>query len=184
MALNSSKKTVIKHRREAVAKLRLRGLTQREIVDKLTREGLVNPETGQSYSIGTINADVQTLETEWRKQASADTAALKGRTLAELHEVKRAAWEENQLTTVLRAIDQEVHLMGLDVRNLRIAAPPPEMASSVGQHPHPLDEQLRMAMNHASDEERSALSEKLESLLADVTILVAKPQITPDNTSA
>ncbi len=46
MALNSSKKAVIKHRREAVAKLRLRGLTQREIVDKLTSEGLVNPETG------------------------------------------------------------------------------------------------------------------------------------------
>lgn len=181
MTLNSSKQTSILHRREVVARLRLRGLTQREIAMKLILEGVVNSATGDPFSIGTVNGDVKALEKQWRQQAAADTAALKGQVLAELRETRRAAWEDNQFTIVLRSIDQEIHLLGLDVPAFRIPPASPETPPTIGgRHADPLGEEVRMAMDRATAEEREALTGKLESLLADVASLAAKPQTVSD----
>jgi hypothetical protein len=105
---------VIAERRRLVAAMRLRGADQRAIVGALAKGGHRNPETGKPWSLGTVNADCQALEAEWRAAALADTTEHQGRVWAELSEVKRAAWQEHDLQAVLRALKQECDLLGLN----------------------------------------------------------------------
>jgi hypothetical protein len=114
MGLNNAQLAVIDHRRRQVARMRLRGMTQREIVDGLIKLKIVNPDTKQPYSLGTINADLQALDREWLKQAQGETVEYKARTLAELREVKRQGWSDKDMGIVLRALKQETELLGLD----------------------------------------------------------------------
>ena len=92
MALNGSNGDRIRHRRQIVARLRLRGGTVTEIVEALAsvQVNITNPDTGRPYSRGTIANDLKVLRKQWTDSALADTAELKGRELAELREARRA----------------------------------------------------------------------------------------------
>lgn len=128
MALNTSDKEIIEMRRLQVARLRLRGMTQREIVEQLPRQDppIVNPETEEPYSLGTINGDVKALARQWQREAKGKTERHKGRVLAEIQEVKRAAWERivydltggshdsPDLDKVLKGLKQESEILGLN----------------------------------------------------------------------
>lgn len=114
MALNRSGRAIIEHRRHVVAGLRLRGLTIREIVEQLPQLGVINEKLGKPWSRGIIGNDLQALEAEWRARAQADIAELKARLLAELREVRRAAWAEKDHRLVLSALESESKLLGLD----------------------------------------------------------------------
>ena len=105
---------LIYQRRQTVAKLRLRGMTVRQIVDALPRNNppFLNPETGEPYTIGTIAGDLKALRKEWHKEASADTAAHKAREFAELQEVKQLAWSQKDGRLALRALETEMKLLG------------------------------------------------------------------------
>lgn len=83
---------IIEARRERVAQLRLRGLTQRAIVEALAAEGVVNAETGQPWSVGTIAGDLKALQRDWKKRAAAHVDEHRAQQLAMLDEVIRAAW--------------------------------------------------------------------------------------------
>ena len=112
MGLNKSKQAQIDFRRQQVASMRLRGMTQREIQTALVGMGVVNPRTGKKYSIGTVNSDLQRLIQEWRDNAQRDIQELQAEILAQLQEVKRAAWAQKDLKAVLQALKQETRLMG------------------------------------------------------------------------
>ncbi len=100
MSLNTSKSIAIAARRREVARLRLQGLTLREIQAKV------------GCSLGTVHADLEALETDWRAQAEADILDWKALQLAELREVKRVAWENGRLAIVLQALKLEAELTG------------------------------------------------------------------------
>lgn len=107
MTLNNSSQSIIENRRATVARLRLRGLTQREIVAALAQQG-------QDFSLGTVNRDLQVIGEQWRQDARADIAELRARQFAELREVRRIAWKAGQLDTVLKSLAQEAKLLGSD----------------------------------------------------------------------
>jgi|SRR5581483_1753264 len=102
------------HRRARVAHHRLRRLSVREIAAELEREGLRNPETGEPWTWVTVHRDCQALARRWQREALADTAPLKAELWAELRAVRRQAWTDGDLATVLRALKQEAELLGLD----------------------------------------------------------------------
>jgi hypothetical protein len=58
--------------------------------------------------------DEKLLELNRQQAAQEDTAQLKAAICAEIQELKRAAWGSKQYDTVLRAIDRECKLFGLD----------------------------------------------------------------------
>lgn len=106
-------------RRELVARLRIRGLSQREIVDALAkgapdRPALLNPQTGEAWTLGTINSDCKALDALWLERSYETIAEHKARVLASLREVERAAWTAKDINGVLRALKQECDLLGLD----------------------------------------------------------------------
>lgn len=115
MAWKDARK-LIDVRRGRVARMHLRGLTQREIVSQLPTGDypLVNPETGEPYALGTVNRDLQELRKQWRADAAADIAERKAEQLAELGELKRTGWGAREYTLVLRALEREAKLLGLD----------------------------------------------------------------------
>lgn len=118
MTLNSSGEAVIAKRRVLVASLRLKGYSQRQIWQALAyggRDGegrYVNPNTGEPFSLGTINADIKALEQEWRTEASRDTDIHRARQLSEIQAIKSMAFIKQNPMLALRAIDLEMKLLG------------------------------------------------------------------------
>lgn len=111
---NSADDAVIAQRREMVARARLRGATQREIAIGLALIGFVNPKTGEAWSPATINLDLKAIQADWRKEAVQTIGRHKARQLAELQEARRQAWHDNDIASVLRAIGQEMVLLGTE----------------------------------------------------------------------
>ena len=114
MALNKANDAIIERRRQVVASLLLRRMTRREIVDALEKQGLRNPDSGEPFSLATVQSDVMALEKQWRKDSARTIETHKALMLAELQEVKRASWAKGQIANVLRALKQESELLGLD----------------------------------------------------------------------
>lgn len=117
MTPNNYKSAIRDERRRRVARLRLRGLTQREIMAGLAEQGILNPDTGAAYELGTINRDLKAIEAEWKSEAVGDIAQHKGNHLAELKETRRVAWADKKgpkLFYVLKSLEQEARVLGLD----------------------------------------------------------------------
>lgn len=113
MALTDGQQAEIDRRRARVAQLVGQRYTQRQICDALAKEGFANGDTGDPYSLGTINSDVKALRVMWRREASADIQQHKADILAELEEVKRVAWEMRDLRAVIQAIKVKAVVVGL-----------------------------------------------------------------------
>lgn len=108
------KTAIVAARRQKVAQLLLRGLTQREIERALAAQKIFNPDTRKPWSLGTINSDVQLMEEEWREQAIRSLADRKARVAAELEYLRRTAWAEGDLELVRKLLKDERDMFGLD----------------------------------------------------------------------
>jgi hypothetical protein len=120
MGLNKSNALLIAQRREIVSRLALRGMTQREIRLQLVKRKLTNPKTGEAWSLGTINTDIKALEKEWQQKASRKTDEMKVRLLAELDELKYAAWSTGDLKIVHHVLLDQLKLHGLLINEVRV----------------------------------------------------------------
>lgn len=122
MTLTTSHKDAMELRRERVAQLRLRGLTVREITAALAKQEppIVNPSSGEPYTHVTILNDLDVLKDQWKASASAGTAEHMARQLAELWEIKRAAWGAKDPELALKALDREMKLTGTVTSGLTI----------------------------------------------------------------
>jgi len=112
MTLNSSNAIIIDRRRTHVARLRLAGLTLREIEDSLPKLGVYNPKTGKPFSLRTVYQDVEAMREEWRKDAAESMAELSAGQLARVREVYRKAMLNKDYRTALAAIKHEMELLG------------------------------------------------------------------------
>jgi len=104
----------MEQRRSMVARLLLRGLTQREIQGALAgKDGIRNAE-GRPWSIGTVNRDVQAVKLAWQREYAADYHEHVARMLMEYREVRRQGWRDKDLGIVLKCCVLECKLLGLD----------------------------------------------------------------------
>jgi hypothetical protein len=118
-------KEVTEKRREIVATLMARGMRQAEVVIQLgTKEILrggefvnnssyiVNPNTLQPFDKATINRDFKYLLKGWRENAALEAEEHFSRQLAELTELRRAAWARRDLGEVRQCLALEIKLLG------------------------------------------------------------------------
>lgn len=103
---------LIEKRRERVAFWRLRGKTQREIVDLLAEELFVNPDTKLPYGLTAVNDDCKALRAHWKKEQAAAIDVAKGTVLAELREVRAAAWSGGGMNGVVKALMETLQEKG------------------------------------------------------------------------
>lgn len=114
MTIKRSDTHLIILRRRAISEAKLRGMTLNQITIWLEEEGLVNPVTQRPWSINTISKDLQEIEKEWTDVMLKNITAHRARVLAEFGEVKNAAWKAGKLDTVLKAVNGEIALLGLN----------------------------------------------------------------------
>jgi len=101
-------------RQSIVSSARLRGLSISDIYALFAKESIINPRTNEPWSMATIQNDLRELENQWKEEAMKNTADHRARVLAEIKEAKASAWKTGKLSLVLRAIQQEVDLLGLN----------------------------------------------------------------------
>ena len=101
-------------RRRRVAALKLRGLSAREIQAALgdPAKGILNPNSGKPYGLGTIGRDLVLLRKRWMKEAVGDIGKHKARELAELGEHRKSAWAQRELGEVRLGLALEMKLLG------------------------------------------------------------------------
>lgn len=107
MGLNNARKQAIEYRRELVAQMRLRGMTERAIAENLQKVGI-------KVSFVTIHDDLQVLEARWRERSVMAISDRKALHIAKLEEVERSAWTAKKLRDVLGALDQQAKVLGLN----------------------------------------------------------------------
>lgn len=112
MAGNTSQNDIATARRERVASLRARGLSQREITRALADEKFINPETGEPFNLITVNRDLKFLRSRQQKIADLETQQHIARQMADVLELKRVAWHKGDLKSVATAIELEMKLTG------------------------------------------------------------------------
>lgn len=101
-----------------MAQLKLRGLTTREIALALAQGDangngrVLNPHTGKPYDQAQIVRDLEVLQGEWKKERLQNTEAHIDRQMAEINEIKRAAWAMQDPKLALEALDREMKLLG------------------------------------------------------------------------
>jgi hypothetical protein len=109
---NGSGNDIVKRRREAVGRLRVYGMTEREIAAALPKQGIVNPKTNKPYTSVTVHSDIEALREEWQANAAESMAVHQARELAEVQEIKRQAFLDRDGLLALRAIEKEMKLLG------------------------------------------------------------------------
>lgn len=97
----------IDKRRELVGRLRVRGMTEREIQAQLE---VTSEYAGISKT--TIHNDILAIRSQWRAHAAQDIGDHVARQLAELDEVRRAAWKAGDYDGVRRALETEAKIIG------------------------------------------------------------------------
>jgi len=100
---------VIAMRREAVAAMRARGLSLRQI-----RENLKKLDPPIEVSHGTISRDVQIIRAEWKQKATESIDEWIASELADLDELEKQAWREKRYDLILKIKDRRAKLLGLD----------------------------------------------------------------------
>jgi len=111
---NTSGRLIAEERRRAVAAMRRRRLTVREIILALAQAGHVNPRTGKPWSLGVISNDIQHLQAEARAEAIKDVSEHKAEILADYEELLRIAWREKDHAEVRRILKDVRELLGTD----------------------------------------------------------------------
>jgi hypothetical protein len=69
---------------------------------------------GLARSLSTIHKDLQAIQEDWRSHARQDIATHKARQLAELNELRRAAWQAKDYRLALSVLREEIALLGTD----------------------------------------------------------------------
>lgn len=100
-------------RREVVARLLVRGLSERAITAALAEHGFVSP-TGRPWGRTSVQRDIEAVRQQWRAAATADIAVHVEGQLATLREVQREAWKNGDGDLVLKAHDRMAKLLGTD----------------------------------------------------------------------
>lgn len=108
------KKELIEQRKTLVAEFHLKGFSTREISKSLAEISFINPDTDEPFSHETIAEDIRDLKTVWAKHNIDDLPALRAAHVAELQLVKKYAWLNNDMKTLLNALSQEAKVQGLD----------------------------------------------------------------------
>ena len=102
-------------RRQYVSELLVRGFTRSQILEALEKdERFFNPRTGKPWSMQVVKDDVKLLRNRWQKEALLNYDIHVSRILAQIREVRRKAWTEENLALVLRTLKQEIDLFGLE----------------------------------------------------------------------
>lgn len=105
---------LISARRAVVAECIVKGMSKYEIRDEVTARGILNPSTGEPYGPETIRSDTKRIQELWEQEVKLHYDIHVSRILGQIRAVRKQAWAELKLDVILKTLEQEVKLLGLD----------------------------------------------------------------------
>lgn len=119
---------VIEKRREIIATLLVRGLTQAEVLQQMSKQHkqlpdgsikpnptyLPNPKTGDPYDKSTISRDVKAIRREWQKVRERSVEQWLDQEVAVLLEARRIAWANKDYVEIRQNVLAMAKLLGLN----------------------------------------------------------------------
>jgi len=109
----SNGKTEYRRRLVAAALIEHPNVTQRQLQEQIGK-AVLNPETDEPYSLGTINNDIRAIRDGWREKANDDYDDWIAGELAKLDRLEEAGWRINDYDLVLKCMSRRAKLLGLD----------------------------------------------------------------------
>jgi len=111
---NGNGNGVLEKRRRLISSMLIRrpNITRRELMDEIGKM-ILNPATGEPFSLGTIQNDIDALKEGWRERAAEDAAAWIAEQLATIDQLQGDAWSQRDYGVVLRCIQERAKLKGL-----------------------------------------------------------------------
>ena len=101
-------------RRAKVAECLVKGMTRYEITEELAAAGHINPRTERPWGVSTVRSDVKKIREKWEAEVRLHYDIHVSRILGQIRAVRKAAWNEIRLGVILKTLEQEVKLLGLD----------------------------------------------------------------------
>ena len=129
-----------------ISRMVARGMSLGEVHDTLSKpenQEYWNPQTQEPYTYSTVARDVQEIRAEWRKEYARVFDWHVARMLAEIRELRRQAWLNEDLYLVLKCCDRECKLLGLDKPGRLIVDWRTEALAAGVEDPDALFEQLQ-----------------------------------------
>lgn len=106
--------TAIRRQQIATILIRRPRVSQRQIQDALTKQGMTNPATGKAWSLGTVNNDIQHIREEAAERMRRDSDQWLAEELDKLEKLEQDAWDASDRRTVLACMQRRHKLLGLD----------------------------------------------------------------------
>lgn len=153
MTLNNSNEAIIELRRERVAAMLCRKMTQRQIVAGLTELGIMNPETNAPYCLKTVHDDIKAIKREWRKLRDISADKWMEEELASLDNLEQSAWGAKDLALVLKIRESRRKLIGLDA---------PSKQEHTGKDGEPIKQEVSIDITGLSTGQLEALAASLK----------------------
>ena len=103
------------NRRARVAELLVKGNTVNQTWEEMSADDdYRNPQTGKAWGIKAISADIKFVREQWQKIAQLHYDIHIGRLMGQIRAVRKTAWARDELPLVLKTLEQEIKLLGLD----------------------------------------------------------------------
>jgi len=87
-----SREEMLEDRRARVASYKVRGMSIRQTIAALAKDGCVNPDSKKPWSVRAVQEDLEHLSARWKAEALRDITQAKADELAKLDELEREAW--------------------------------------------------------------------------------------------
>ena len=153
-------------RQKVVSSAKLRGMSCEQIVALLTEQECINTRTNLPWSVSTIQQDLKRLEEQWRQETLKGISDHRARVLAEIQEVKRSAWAGGKHSIVLRALDQEIALLGLN--ELERMGVEIALANLLKGFPKEIADQLKVALAKKVAERKAQSKQLTRTSIIDI----------------
>lgn len=105
----------VEQRRLQIAAMLVRkpAITQRQIERVLAANGIVNPETKEAYSLGTINSDIKAIKMEWMERRRQSADEWMAGELAKLEALEERGWQGDDPDLVLKVMTMRARYLRL-----------------------------------------------------------------------
>ena len=102
------------NRRAKVAELLVKGNTINQIWEEMGADEDYRNLKGRPWGVAAISNDVNYVRKQWQKIAQLHYDIHIGRLMGQIREVRKTAWARDELPLVLKTLEQEIKLLGLD----------------------------------------------------------------------
>jgi hypothetical protein len=105
---------LVDNRRAKVTELLVKGNTPSQIWEEMVADEDCRNAAGKPWHVQTLAKDIKFVRKQWQQIAQLHYDVHISRLMGQIRAVRKAAWADHELPIVLKTLEQEIKLLGLD----------------------------------------------------------------------